>query len=201
MILRPRGILRRQWMNMFEITNLNELAVDYRLVEIRNLPQDDSYDKNVQQLVKKLNLQLRMPVALCERSRMLAVPADAQLPNRQVQLSPHVIELVPQMRTHNLRLHQIPEDQVHIARQFLSFALRAPLRDEQGLWGMGSIWFTKEVLQARSAPEVEIYPGFSWNLECDVDRRFFVAIDTLMRYVDAQTLFERSVKAPSDDFK
>src|SRR5258708_36188331 len=87
--------------NLFAITNQEELALEYRLLDIRSLPKGESYDKNLNQLVKALRYEKRQPVALVRSGsgHAVAVPADAPLPAPQRRLMPHVAILAPRDQT------------------------------------------------------------------------------------------------------
>src|SRR2546426_1458699 len=96
----------KQWVSRFEITNRDELVLDYRLLEIRGLPACDQYDKLVNKLVKQVRRELRQPVALvrCGDTHCLALPADAPMPNPQQRLTPHVANLTSAGETRSLEL-------------------------------------------------------------------------------------------------
>src|SRR5437763_1457971 len=119
----------RQWVNRFEITNREDLALGYRLLEIRGLPACDQYDKLVNKLAKQVRRELRQPVALVRRgeSHCLAVLADAPMPNPQQRLTPHVASLIPLGETRSLELARLDASTTPIALSFLQFAFSAPL--------------------------------------------------------------------------
>src|SRR5437867_5913041 len=94
----PTGAPRRQWVNRFEIQNLDDLSLKYRVLRITGLPAGDTYDKNVNRLVTSIAYELRQPVALVRRDHTHAVviPADGPLPKLEQPLMPHVAVLEPE---------------------------------------------------------------------------------------------------------
>src|SRR5439155_24446870 len=99
------------WINLFEITNRNELSLDYRLLAVRNLPPGDQYDKQLNQLAKRIRYETKQPVAIVRRGdeHLLAIPAAGRLPAFEQRLSPHVAMLEPEEGTHQLTLSHLDE--------------------------------------------------------------------------------------------
>ncbi len=177
---------RHRWANLFEVTNRRELEVAYRLLEIRNLPPGEHYDKNINQLVKAIRYELRQPVALVRDGNVhcLAIPSDAVLPQLQRQLMPHVV--------HALDFAHLDADTASIAVAFLQFALSSPLQRSQDFWGSGRASYYKQALNRDNPRDrVDIYPGFTWNVIATENGRLFLAVDTTFRYVDRHWLPER----------
>jgi hypothetical protein len=120
----------RLWANLFEIANLGDLAVEYRWVDVRNLPPGESVEKHTNQLLKAVAYDLRQPVALVrdDAHHRLAIPASIDGIPDEVTLAPHTVTLVPQAETNSLNLCDLDGTTTPIAMQFLEFALRTPLR-------------------------------------------------------------------------
>jgi hypothetical protein len=184
----------RQCVNLFEITNQDELSINYRLLEVRGLPPGEHYDKNVNRLVKAVAYEIRKPVALVRRGsgHHLAIPADATLPRLEQRLMPHVASLVPGEETYPLEFAQLDDTTAPIAVAFLVYALRTSLWRNQDLWGTGRAYYRKRPLNAddRDAA-VDVYPGLVWNVVALDGCRFFLAVDTIVRYVDRDWLLQR----------
>ncbi|MFQ5872326.1 MAG: hypothetical protein ACE5JL_00790 [Dehalococcoidia bacterium] len=185
---------RRLWANLFEVTNLAEISVGYRLLEVRGLPPGGEYDKNVNQLVKAVSYEVHQPVALVRHgdTHFLAMPGHSQLPRLEQQLMPHVAQLEPVQEIYPLEFDRLDSRTAPIATAFLQFALRGPLFTDHDLWGSGRLWYSKQPLNARdSNATVDTYPGFSWNVIETDEGRLFLAVDTVTRYIDRLWLTER----------
>jgi hypothetical protein len=189
-----RGNACRQWVNLFEITNQAELTMAYRLLEVRGLPPGENYDKNLNRLVKAVCYEIRQPVALVRRgdTHCLAIPADAALPALEQPLMPHVALLIPSDRTFPLEFTCLNREAAPIVIAFLQTAFRTPLWQRRSLWGSGRAYYSKRALNA-DAPDtsVDMYPGFAWSVVAGSDGRLFLAVDTVVRYVDRLWLLER----------
>ncbi len=180
--------------NLFAITNQEELALEYRLLDIRSLPQGESYDKNLNQLVKALRYEMRQPVALVRTGlgHAVAVPADAPLPALQRRLMPHVARLSPRDETPVLDFARLTDETRPIALAFLQFALGTPLHLSPHLWGAARAYYSKRALNAQdSRDRVDVYPGFTWSVRAMGEGKLFLAVDTTVRYVDRAFLPER----------
>jgi len=180
--------------NLFAITNQEELALDYRLLDIHGLPQGESYDKNLNQLVKALRYEMRQPVALVRSGggHSVAVPADAPLPALQRRLMPHVAILAPRDETPILDFARLTDETRPIALAFLQFALGTPLHLSPHLWSAWRAYYSKRALNAQDSRDVvDVYPGFNWSVRATGEGKLFLAVDTTVRYVDRAFLPER----------
>lgn len=183
-----------RWINLFEIRNQADLTIAYRLLEVKGLPPGEHYDKNMNRLVKAVTYGIRASVVLLQQggAHYLAIPADAPLPQLEQRLMPHVATLVPREETYSLPLDRLNEKTAPIAAAFLQRALGAPLWRDQGLWGNGRRYYSKQPVNARHGDAtVDIYPGFVWNVIVAEDGRLFLAVDTVVRYVERCWLSER----------
>jgi hypothetical protein len=186
--------LRRQWVNLFEILNREELAIEYRLVEVRGLPPGEHYDKNVNKLAKAVAYEIRQPVSLVRRAGdcYLAIPAEAALSKFEYQLMPHAASLIPEDKTHPLELAQLDPTTAPIAVAFLTYAARTTLWRNKDLWGGGRVYYRKQPVNAGDPRAlVDVYSGFAWNVVIQDGGRLFLAVDKVARYVDRRWLPER----------
>ena len=184
----------RQWMNLFEIRNLGQLSMAYRLLEVRGLPRGEESDKQINQLIKLVAREIGGSVALVRRgdAHYLAIAADAALPEPEQRLTPHVVKLMAEEEVHRLEFAALDGETLPIATQFVQSALRKPLWEDYGLWGSGRLYYGKRPLNAGDATaSVDVYPGFAWNIVTTGDRRLYLALDTVVRYVDRRWLPER----------
>lgn len=181
------GNQRRAWTNLFELTNLSGITVEYGLLEVQGLPLGDDHEKNLGELAKAVSYETRQAVALLRKGQasFLAVPAMGRMPKLERRLTPHVATLVPQEKVYKLEFDKLVPETANIAAAFLQFYLRSPLRDNRNLWGIGRSWYSKRPLNsADQRAAVDIYPGFAWNIVGDQNGRLFVAVDTVTRYID-----------------
>ena len=184
---------RRQWVNLFPLLNQDELAITYRLLEIR-LPRGDNYDKNLNQLLKAVRYEMKQPVALVRRAEAdyLAVPADAALPQLERRLMPHIATLVPSSTTSRLEFGRLDTQAVAIATAFLEFAFKGGLYQARDLWGDRRYYYSKSPLFAGDLwSKIDLYPGFKWGIVPGEQGRLLLAVDTTVKYVDRAWLPER----------
>lgn len=193
----------RQWMNLFEITNLSDLQLSYRLLRVDGLPEGDHYSKQLNLLVKSIVRETRNPVSLLRRGDddFLAVPCDAPIPKLQRQLTPHVAVLHPEQGDYLLNLDKLNHDTERIALDFLRFNFDGPLMWDRDLWGRGRMYYSKKPVNAeRPGDRVDIYPGFVWNLVLLEDGRIYIAVDVTYRYIERAWFLERSAELEPRDF-
>lgn len=190
------GAIPHQWMNLYPITNQAAIAIEYRLLSIRGIPAGDSYDKNVNQLVKRVAYEIKEPVALIRdgEHHCLAIPSTAALPSREQRLMPHVATLDPADDTHTVDLAHLTDDTVGVAVAFLQRALSTPLWTRHDLWENGRSFYQKRPLNGggpRAA--VDIYPGFTWSVLVAEDHQLFLSLDTTVRYIEGDWLSSEEV--------
>jgi hypothetical protein len=181
------------WANLFEICNLGELRIGYRLLRIDGLPADDQLDRNVQQLVSDLAYELRQPVARTRRDgeQFVALPSNAAMPRLRRQLVPHAVDLIPDDQTFELDLANLDDATAPIGRAFLQFAVRTPLYRDRSLWQNGRAWYQKQPRSGDGRTTVDIYDGFRVAVVMIEGRRAFVAVDLAAAYVDRLWLPQR----------
>ena len=194
----------RQWVNLYEITNLPELSVSYRLLEVKGLPPNEYLDKGLNQLVKAVMYQTKHPVALLRKGSEfhLAVDASGPLPELEQQLMPDIVTLVPDAKVHALNLSQLDKSTIPIAEEFVEYALRTPLMRDRSLWGKGRAFFGRQPANSYDrAANVDLYQGFVWNVVVTGDGRVFVAVDMATRYVDRYWLSDRVNASNQQDYR
>jgi hypothetical protein len=190
-------------MNLFEITNLSDLQLSYRLLRIDGLPEGDHYSKQLNLLVKSIIRETRNPVSRLRRGDIdfVVVPCDSPTPKLQRQLTPHVAELHPMQGDYTLKLDRLNQETERIALDFLRFKLDGPLMWNRDLWGRGRRYYSKKPVNAdRPGDRVDIYPGFAWNLVLMEDGRIYIAVDMAYRYIERAWFLERSADLELRDF-
>jgi hypothetical protein len=182
-----------QILNLFKIRNLEGLNCKYRLLVIEGLPQDSSYNKNINLLAKNLAFELQNPVALVSRSgkSCLALPADCKDPRLDQPLTPHVATLSPIPGEHELTFTKLDPESTKIAVRFLEYSLRTPLMRQRQIWspGPGKPYYWKySVNESDLAREIDIYEGFSFRVVHLRDDKLYLAADIHYKYIDRKYL-------------
>jgi len=184
----------RLWINLFPIENQADLIIRYRLFGIRDLPRTTYYDKNINLLKKHISYAVGAPTAIVRQGAddYLAIPEGVKLSSLEYPLTPHVATLTPEGDTRTLQLERLEGIAKSIAVSFLYFAFSAPLRADPTLWGHGRAYYAKSPLKGRGPTgEVDVFPGFAWNVVVDGDGRLLLSVDTHVKYVDQRSLSER----------
>jgi len=183
-------------LSCFEIENASALRMNYRLVNLDgpfdpNLGDGDLAERNLQQLVKRLQYDERIPVAI-ERfgpEPRLAIPANHVLKRTEYELTPDVATLTPQNEVHPLSYSSGAADRVGLA--FLGWYLRTPLYKEDGLWSPGaSTYISKRPLNYRQDNrEIDVFRGFGFRLG-RIGNRLCVWIKLTHRYAESSWLLD-----------
>jgi len=184
---------RRHFTNLFPIANARDLALDYRLVRIAGLPDDDTREKNLNLLLGNVSTGLQQPVALTARNGMphLAVPFDVVGLKQKHQLAPNVVELQPLSERLHLDFARLTPENESVAISFLTFALRKPLMRNDRLWRYMGGYYESDPQRDSPTREADAYAGFGWRLVVLSDGRICIALDSAVRYLDRRWLNER----------
>jgi hypothetical protein len=163
--------MMKQQLNLYPITGLADLETQYRLIDIVGLhdsPDDpDLIHENAGFLVGQVASRLRCPTALLRQAGTyrLAVPADRQFDDFEVQVRPDVVRLKPQDESHRLVFGDIATEQMPIAQQLLAGELRAPLRQDQRLWSSyGSFFFKRPKNMRDDKRDIDLCTGFGFRV-------------------------------------
>lgn len=179
----------KHWINRFEITNLHQLTLQYRLIGIGNLQKTPAYDKQVNQLVKWVAYDTQQPVALVKRNDLhwLAVPISSYPSKTEIRVGPETAKLTMGDEEYTLNLGQLNQADMPIAIKLLEYALNTPLMHNAELWSFGRHYYKKQPISAGGPhSSVDLYPGFSWNIVTAEGGRLFVRLDTTTRFVDSK---------------
>jgi len=179
--------------SLFIVRNAGDLTIGYRLLRINGVPRDDHYDKNLNRLLRDTQYELKTPVALIHRdgSPFLAIPTGSPEPTSERRLMPHVAVLVPEPFEHLLNLGKMDAADRAIGVSFLQWAVRGTLFTDRRLWSQGRGYYSKTPLPAPDSSDVDIYPGFIWNVVLLDDTRLALTIDVTSRFVDRSWVTER----------
>ncbi|MEW6001198.1 MAG: hypothetical protein AB1638_00895 [Nitrospirota bacterium] len=184
--------MSRHCFNLFAIENLADLKCEYRFVKV-SLPEDETYEKNVELLRKNLIYELKQPVALVSTRPeiIFTIPRDTIIQKSEYQVIRHIAELRPENLTHHLSFNKLESKSLPVALSFLEYSLRSPLMKDVSLWGRSHRYFEKEPLSLGSLSTVDIYEGFIFSV-VPANAILFLSIDIVNRYVDKLWLMERA---------
>ena len=146
-------------LNCFEIQNADELRMHYRLVRVEGpfdlrLGDGDVAERNLQQLVKRIQYEERIPVAIHQAGAqpILAVPFEHHLHRTEYDLAPDVAVLQPLETSGSIVLSSKDGESERIGKAFLWWHLRSPLFRDHRLWSSGaSRYYSKRPLNYRQA--------------------------------------------------
>ena len=165
--------MSRHILSCFNIENANELRAAYRLVDVEGpfdagRSEGDLAERNPQNLVKRIQFEEQIPVALHRTGTnlALAIPAAHQLGKMEYDLTPDVATLSPRPGTEHVCLGKPNASQRGIALAFLGFALRTPLRRDNRLWSPSAwnyMWRRPMNLRDDNR-EIDVYRGFGLRL-------------------------------------
>lgn len=177
--------------NLFPITNLDELAAEYRLVRVRGLASDHpEYHENREALQNRLSFLLRAPVVAVPRpdGEYLAIPKDQAPVPADVTLVRAVVTLEPLADTFTLNLRARDPESEAIALRFLRHFLQSPLRAQPTLWQpeAGRPFF--ERTPRRTVRGVNQFFGYSVRPVITPDGGIALCVDVRSRYVSSAPL-------------
>ena len=192
------------YINMYEITNLHDLECECRYLKVTGLPQDSSYDKNLNVLVKKLAYELRQPVALVNKSgdHYFVIPAESPLPALDQSLTPHVATLVPVEKTVNVRFDALDRETLPIGLSFLRYTMKGVLMRNRSLWSFGNSYYVKTPTNAGNIRDrVDIFGGFKYRIIPLESKGLFLCVDLAYKYVERDWLTSHLAEQALDSFR
>ena len=194
------------YVNMYEITNLQDLECECQYLRVTGLSRDSSYDKNLNILIKKLAYDLRQPVALVKMGddHHIVIPTESRLPERDQSLIPHVATLIPVEEKANVRFGALNSETLPIGLSFLRYAVKGALINNPSLWSVGNSYYGKTPTNAENVRDrVDIYGGFRYKivpLEFGA-KGLFLCVDLAYKYVERDWLISRLAGEALDSFK
>src|SRR5690349_19949106 len=105
--------MSNQILNLFPISNLQQLRCKYHLLEVKNLPRNTMYSENLERLATMAAKESRSPVSIFHENQKtyLATTGDPALLKREWRLIPNIALLEDTGREHELRLAApLPEE-------------------------------------------------------------------------------------------
>lgn len=185
-------------MNCFEIQNTDELRMNYRLVRVDgpfdpDLGDGDVAERNLQQLVKRMQYEEKIPVAIQRAGAqpILAVPMEHRLNRTEYDLAPDVAVLQPLETSGSIALSSTDRESERIGMAFLGWHLRSPLFRDNRLWSSGtSMYFSKRPLNyMQDDREIDVFRGFGFRLDW-VDDRLRLWVKLAHRYAESSWLLD-----------
>ena len=192
------------YVNMYEITNLHDLECECRYLKVTGLPQDSSYDKNLNVLVKKLAYELRQPIALVNRSgdHYVVIPVESPLPAPDQSLTPHVATLIPVEERGNVRFGALNSETLPIGLSFLRYSMKGALMRNRSLWSFGNSYYVKTPTNVGNIRDrVDIFGGFKYRIVPLESKRLFLCVDLAYKYVERDWLTSHLDEQALDSFR
>jgi len=192
------------YINMYEITNLHDLECECRYLKVTGLPQDSSYDKNLNVLVKKLAYELRQPVALVSKSgdHYVVIPVESPLPALDQSLTPHAATLVPVEKTVDVRFDALDRETLPIGLSFLRYTMKGVLMRNRSLWSFGNSYYVKTPTNAGNIRDrVDIFGGFKYRIVPLESKGLFLCVDLAYKYVERDWLTSHLAEQALDSFR
>ncbi len=180
--------------NIFLIENLNELSCKYKLYEVSGLSSSSpNYEKNLNQLTQILSRNSRSPCIITkyEGKLWIAQPAGENTLQEQVPLVGIQVQ-VDLKNEQELDFTNLNSDTAHIAKGFLQFYLKHPLKISPGLWNpnSGATIFQKnpdEYFRSLSR-DVDMCRGFKFRVVILPDYKIGICIDVTRKYISRYTI-------------
>ncbi len=156
--------------NLYSVTNQNELAFSYRLIEVEGDLGSGSDDpdlpvKNLNLLTKQIAFGQHVPVAIVQGGDkpVLAVGTGQSLVKCKYQLTPHVVSLRPQNEVHQVRFADANGETLGIALSFLAWEMRGHFFERRDLWQSSpNTFFVKKPVNGEDTErQFDVYGGFS----------------------------------------
>jgi hypothetical protein len=191
--------------NIFPFLNLQELATQYHLYEIRGLKRHSEYYQNRQSLIHRLSYQLKSPVTIIEQDDkiFLVVSAEAAEVPERCQIIRGIAYFTPTGKSFNLDYSLRTPQNDEICIRFLRFMVQSALFNNAQLWQptSGKPFFSKVPSQEFSS--ISMYQGFSVRpsftesgeigLCVDVQHKF-ISRDPLPMYLTERTFQQYKAK-------
>ena len=191
--------------NIFLIENLPDLSCKYRLYEIRGLSSSSpNYEKNLNQLTQILSRKSRSPCIVTKwNDRMcVAQPSDANPLQNQVPLVGIQVQVIDLKTEHTLDFSKLNSNTAYIAKGFLQFYLKHPLKISPGLWNpnSGATVFQKnpdEHFRSLSR-DVDMCKGFKFRIVVLPDYKIGICVDVARKYISRDTI---PIRIGKNDFR
>lgn len=198
-----KGQQSHNWINLFEIGNLTNKKISYRLYSIDALLRDENFVKNTNLLMKSVSLDLRQPTAMVIRddTPFLALPSNTILSKKEYQLTPHAVTLSPCEGISQIDFGNMQRPDLPIAESFLRYAFQKPLMDHKDLWGHSFRYYEKQAINRNDQSDrIDIFPGFVWNLNY-INRTFYISLDCTQKYIERAWLIEKHDQNDEKNFR
>ena len=183
------------YLNFFKITNLAEISMDYKLVEVdlQRIEDKAAYLKNLHRLCEKVASDTKGPTALLESEGQyqIAVPTDRTIRKTSYNLvGGFVGKIMDTNQLHTLNFNNLEGQNRLIAHQLLNFEIRRQLNGSPLLWNLSSsYYFTKVPINKNEESEVDVYGGFKYKI-VEYKGDWYVCLDVTYKYLGRGFLSE-----------
>lgn len=183
--------------NWFRIENFRELRFDFHVFDVLPLPQASDRFQRMKRLAEQMRFSRKKDKlgwidASWDRKPVLLVPRASSVEDRYSceigGASKVVHELVRQADP--LTLPALSESTRGPVSKILRETLRVGLGDDyRKLWRIGDRFYI--ISSRKPCDGYDLYRGFAYRIECAADGHVYLVIDSVTRFLDAQTLQDR----------
>lgn len=181
--------------NIFLIENLSELSCKYRLYEVRGLSSGSpNYEKNLNQLTQILSRTSRSPCIITQHDGKMCIaqPSGENTLQEQVPLVGIQVQVIDLKEEQELDFTNLDSNTDHIAKGFLQFYLKHPLKISPGLWNpnSGATIFQKnpDHYFRSLSNDVDMCKGFKFRVVIFPDYKIGICVDVTRKYISRYTL-------------
>lgn len=181
--------------NIFPIKNLADLNCNYKLYKITGLLESsDEFNKNKEQLVRKLSFSSKSPCAFVKKENEFFIAQPEGFDNLPdfVKLIRCQVKLELRLQIQQLKFDNLTDDDIHIAIRFLTFSISDPLFSDQELWqpGPGKAFFYKKPDQDFNEYSFKgsLHRGFLFRIISLPNHGLGICIDMTSKYVSKDYL-------------
>ena len=191
--------------NIYLIENLEEISCAYKIYEVQGLSRNSpNYEKNLNQLTQILSRDSRSPcITIRYNEKMcIAQPSGSTALSKQVPLVGIQVQIIDLDIEKSLNFDKLNSDTAKIAKGFLQFYIKKPLRTSPGLWNpnSGATVFQKNPDQKFRifSKEVDMCKGFKFRIVILPDYKIGICVDVARKYISKNTL---PTKIEKNDFR
>lgn len=176
--------------NIFRLTGLETLSQTYRVYRVHGLNRaDDEYFQNRDQLVRRLNYDLRTPCLPFESDGELdvVIRGDAPPPPQTLPMVGCSVALEATGTELKVDFLSLDPHLRRIALRFINFLVNRPLYDDSNLWqpSSGGAFFTK---QPRTEDGLDLFSGFLVRSISLPDGKIGLCVDARLKFVSTGSL-------------
>ncbi len=187
--------MRKHILNMFQITNLNELDFSFRLVEFDSEPlkfREEIYHQNLNKLSQKVSFDIHGPSAVYhfQGKPYIAIPANHRTKSTKIDLGPLSIPIKTQEEQYQVAFNDLSNQNLDLVQKFLEFSIRSHLSKRSDLWRLNANqYFRRLPVNHKEDGNIDVFGGFNFKV-INRDKAFFIVLDLNYKYLDRHQLSE-----------